>query len=106
MKFISSMTSFFKINYKTSYLLLVVLFVGIILRVYGLSEQYYWLDEIITLNVVQGSLDSIISGSRPPIYLVFAHFWFEFFGTSENVTRLLSVFFGIASILLIYSIGK
>ncbi len=106
MKFISSMTSFFKINYKTSYLLLVVLFVGIILRVYGLSEQCYWLDEIRTLNVVQGGLDSIISGGRPPIYLVFAHFWFESFGVSEVATRLLSIIFGVSSIVLIYIIGK
>jgi len=106
LKFISSMTSFFKINYKTSYLLLVVLFVGIILRVYGLSEQNYWHDELTTLRVVQGSLDSIISGSRPPLYLVFAHFWFESFGVSEVATRLLSIIFGVSSIVLIYIIGK
>ena len=106
MKFISSMTSFFKINIKASYLLLVVLFVGIILRVYGLSEQNYWYDEIVTLRVAKGSLDSIISGLRPPLYLVFAHFWFEFFGVSEDVARLLSIIFGVSSIVLIYSIGK
>ena len=106
MKFISSMTSFLKINYKISYLLVPIVVLGFILRIYGLSEENYWADEFITLRVAQGSLDSIISGTRPPLYLVIAHFWIEFFGTSENVTRLLSVFFGIASILLIYSIGK
>jgi len=105
-KFISPLTSFFKINYKTSYLLLVVLFVGIILRVYGLSEQNYWYDEIITLRVAQGSLDSIIVGSRPPLYLVFAHFWIGSFGVSEVATRLLSIIFGVSSIVLIYIIGK
>jgi len=99
------MTSFFKINFKAYYLLLVVLFVGIILRVYGLSEQYYWFDEFSTLKAVR-SLDSIISGSRPPLYLVFAHFWFGNFGTSEEVTRLLSIIFGVSSIALIYIVGK
>jgi len=105
-KFISSMTSFFKINYKTSYLLLVILFIGIFLRVYGLSEQTYWFDEVITLEVVEGSLDSIMSGSRPPLYLVLIQFWIENFGTSEFATRLLSVIFGVSSIVLIYIVGR
>ncbi|MGB2692306.1 MAG: glycosyltransferase family 39 protein [Thermodesulfobacteriota bacterium] len=76
------------------------------MRFYGLSEQNYWYDEFITLEVAKGSLDSIISGSRPPLYLVFAHFWIENFGISENVTRLLSIIFGVSSIVLIYFIGK
>jgi len=105
-KFISSLTSICKINFKISYLLIPIVVFAFILRIYGLGEQSYWNDEFITLQVAQGSLDSIISGGRPPLYLIIAHFWIEFFGTSENVTRLLSVFCGIASILLIYSIGK
>ncbi|MCH7517565.1 MAG: glycosyltransferase family 39 protein [Candidatus Dadabacteria bacterium] len=106
MKFISSLASFGKINYKTAYLLIPIVVLAFILRIYGLGEENYWADEFITLRAAEGSLDSIISGNRPPLYLLIAHFWIEFFGTSENVTRLLSVFFGIASILLIYSIGK
>lgn len=106
MNFFSSMIFSFKINYKTSYLLLAVLFIGIILRVYGLSEQNYWYDEFITLEVAKGSTDSIISGSRPLLYLIFVHFWIENFGISEFATRLLSVIFGVSSIALIYFIGK
>ena len=106
MKFNSSITSSFKTNNKTYYLLLVVLLIGIILRVYGLSEQTYWYDEMITLEVVEGSPDSIISGSRPPLYLVLAHFWIGNFGTSEDVARILSIIFGVASIVMIYIVGK
>ena len=106
MKLLGSLTSIGKINFKTSYLLLVLLFVGILLRIYDLGEQNYWLDELITLKVAKGSLDSIFLGPRPPLYLIFAHFWFENFGISENVTRLLSIIFGASSIVMIYIIGK
>jgi uncharacterized membrane protein len=85
---------------------LVVLFIGIVLRVYGLSEQNYWYDEFITLDVTKGSLGSIITGSRPPLYLVLVHFWIENFGISEFATRLLSIIFGVSSIVLIYMLGK
>lgn len=106
MNFIGSLISFCKFNFKIPFLLLVLLLIGIILRVYGLGEQNYWYDEFITFEVVKGSLDSIISGSRPPLYFIFMHFWVENFGVSEFATRLLPVIFGICSIVLIYYIGN
>ena len=106
MRYLNSMGSYIE-NHSTSfYLLLAILLVGTILRVYGLGDQTYWHDEIITLKVAQGSLESIVSGGRPPLYLVFAHFWFEIFGVSEVATRLLSIIFGVSSIVLIFIVGK
>ena len=64
MKFINATASFFKSNDKTFYLLLLVLVVGALLRVYGLGDQTYWHDEIITLKVAQGGLESILKGSK------------------------------------------
>lgn len=106
MKLINTTASFFKSYDKTYYLLLLVLLVGTFLRVHGLSSQFYWYDEIITLEVAYDSLGSIITGNRPPLYLALAHFWIGNFGHSEVAARLLSVIFGIASIILIYVVGK
>jgi len=102
----NSLIDFCKIHYKTSYLLILIVVLAFILRIYDLSGESYWFDEFITLRYAQNSLDSIISTTRPRLFLIVAHFWIEFFGNSETATRLLSVFFGTASILLIYSIGK
>ena len=100
------MTKFLKLNCKSTYLLLLVIAAGAFLRVYGLSGQFYWYDEIITLKVAHESLGSIITGKRPPLYLALAHFWIGNFGYSEVAARLLSVIFGVSSIVLIYIVGK
>ena len=101
------MSSYLRINPKTSYFLLAIFLVGLFLRLYGLGEHKYWYDEIITLNLANHeSLESIISGGRPPLYLVFAHLWIGSLGTSEDVTRLLSIIFGVSSIILIYLVAK
>ncbi len=106
MKLINATASFFKSNGKIFYLLFFVLLVGTFLRVHGLSEQFYWYDEIITLEVAHESLSSILTGKRPPLYLVLAHFWIGNFGYSEVAARSLSVIFGVFSIVLIYIVGK
>lgn len=69
------------------------------MRVTGLTN-------LLQYRVAGGSLESIIFGGRPPLYLVLAHFWIELLGTSEAATRMLSVFSGLGSIYLIYTIGK
>lgn len=92
--------------FKSYYILLFILVLGAFLRIYGLGDQTYWLDEIITLKVAQGELEPIIYGTRPFLYLTMAHYWFGIFGQSEFATRSLSVIFGIASIPLIYIVGR
>lgn len=58
------------------------------------------------LRVAQDNILTIIEGGRPPIYIILAHFWIKLFGTEEVATRSLSAIFGVASIPLIYLIGK
>lgn len=91
---------------KSNYILLIILLFGAILRIYGLSDQTYWLDEVTTLKVAQGDLESIIYGSRPILYLTMAYYWFGVFGQSEIATRSLSLIFGLSSIPLIYLVGR
>lgn len=93
-------------SHKTFFFILLTILLGIILRVYGLSTHYYWYDEIITLEVAHGDLESIIFGKRPPLYLALAHFWIGNIGYTEETARLLSIIFGVGSIALIYLVGK
>ena len=83
-----------------------ILLMGIILRFYGLGEQNYWYDELITLRVAEGSYSSIITGPRPPVYLALFKLWTSLFGTSEIATRFLSILFGTVSIVLVFAVGR
>ena len=76
------------------------------LRFHDLGGESYWYDEIIMVRVAQDNIWAIIEGGRPPIYIILAHFWIKLFGTEEVATRSLSAIFGVASIPLIYLIGK
>lgn len=83
-----------------------VIIIGAVLRFYDLSGESYWYDEIITLEVVKDSIESIVHGSRPQLYLFLAHFWIKIVGTSEVATRSLSVLAGLFAIPVIYLVGK
>ncbi|HEY0071716.1 MAG TPA: glycosyltransferase family 39 protein, partial [Chloroflexia bacterium] len=83
-----------------------VLALGTALRLYDLGTENYWLDEVIMLRAAEGSVGSILAGTRPPVYVLLTHFWIESFGTSEASTRLLPALFGLLSILLTYVMGR
>ncbi|MGB7291992.1 MAG: glycosyltransferase family 39 protein [Thermodesulfobacteriota bacterium] len=76
------------------------------LRFYDLGGESYWYDEIIMVRVVQDNIWAIIEGGRPHLFIILAHFWVKLFGTEEVATRSLSALFGVASIPVIYLIGK
>lgn len=88
------------------FLLGIIITLSVILRFYDLGGESYWYDEIIMLRVAQDNIWTIIEGGRPPLYIILAHFWIKFFGTEEVATRSLSAIFGVASIPIIYLIGK
>jgi cellulose synthase/poly-beta-1,6-N-acetylglucosamine synthase-like glycosyltransferase/uncharacterized membrane protein len=89
----------------------VIVAVAFLIRVYDLTRESLWLDEI-TAITAQASLplDRIIATSaqefvRPPLYSVLLHYWIEFFGSSPFTARLLSVLFGTGAVLLMYKVG-
>lgn len=98
----------FTIGQKLShwFLLVFIILLAAALRFYDLGGESYWYDEVIMLRVAQDNILTIIEGGRPPIYIILAHFWIKLFGTEEVATRSLSAIFGVASIPLIYLIGK
>lgn len=94
-----------------SIILLCIIMVGAALRFYDLGAESYWLDEVWTVRLRQESLDSVLvlaqdAPSYPPVYLLLAHFWMQVFGTTEAATRSLSALAGIASVAVMYRVGR
>ena len=83
-----------------------IIILSAILRFYDLGGESYWYDEIIMVRVAQDNIWTIIEGARPPLYIILAHFWIKLFGAEEVATRSLSAIFGVASIPVIYLLGR
>ena len=93
-------------------LLVAVCMLGFALRLYDLSADSLWYDEISTATRSQldpGSLLRAVSSfgighELPLIYLV-TRFFVLLFGDSEFILRMPAVLFGALSILLVYKVG-
>lgn len=84
-----------------------ILFLAIILRLINLNQSF-WLDE--AAQVIESARPlslqlNIVSDFHPPLYHLLLHFWM-IMGTSEVWIRLLSVIFGLGSIIVLYKIGN
>jgi mannosyltransferase len=96
-------------KYSAAILLSLTILLGAFLRFHTLGENGYWYDEVIMVHVAQQDLSVLIDdfpGGRPPLYVVFAHFWVQTFGTNEQATRSLSAILGVISIGLLYIVGR
>jgi len=99
----------FQKDLRSAVLLGLVLLLGITLRFYNLGTESYWLDEIFTVNMAQRNVDQLLAVRElnwPPAYYVLIHFWVRLFGTAETATRSLAALAGIASIAIIYFLGR
>jgi uncharacterized membrane protein len=98
---------FKRLDRKTNLILPCLLIIlGAALRFYDLGAESYWFDEVITVRRAGGSLGSLLVRRYAPIYEILAHFWMQAFGTSEVATRSLSALAGIASIAVMYVVGR
>lgn len=84
--------------------------IGLMLRVFHLSHQSLWTDEILTPLSSNGSLWRVVTQKEintniPPLYYVIAHFFLPL-GNKEWVLRLPSVLFGSASIPLFFLVVR
>lgn len=111
-----------KMNKKNVFtLLLAILVLGSFLRVYRIGSESFWIDEMATVYTTQQNPSDIVGdiylttrhapeyfewGGTPPLFYVLANYWTKIAGLSEAKLRLLSAIFGVASIYLIFMIGK
>lgn len=86
--------------------LLCIIIIGLVLRLINLNQSF-WLDE--AAQVIESSRRfseqlNLVADFHPPLFHLLLHFWIKL-GNSEVWIRLLSVIFGIFSIVLLYKLG-
>jgi len=96
---------------KATWILLIILLSGFLLRVYQLGSESLWLDEAGTITTARMSIDQIVAQSsskdpHPPFYYFILHYWSAFLGSSEISIRFPSLIFGLLSIAMIYIVGQ
>jgi mannosyltransferase len=93
--------------------LLAILAVAAGLRVWGLNATSLWYDEVVTMQVARadgpaalvGCLDRI-DGTRAPLHPLILHAWLVLFGSSDLAGRAFSALCGLATVALVYVIGR
>jgi len=94
-------------------LLSIILIYALILRIYALGSSPLWFDETISSLASQKiaekgfpQFDSGLFYSRAIIFHYLQSLFIFLFGASDSIVRLVSVFFGIGTIMLAFFIGK
>ena len=92
-------------------ILLLIVLLGFVLRVISL-DQSLWLDEATSVLVARDfSFSEILTkfspgDFHPPFYYLLLKTWISFFGSSEIAVRIMSIFFGVATIWVVYKIAQ
>lgn len=91
------------------FILCVILILGAVVRVYGLTHQSLWLDEAVSVKIAENGFRKIISDAKidnsPPFYYFMLHLWIRIFGPGELSIRTFVCLFGILLIPTIYYVG-
>jgi hypothetical protein len=90
-----------------------ILLVATVTRFFQLGRLSFWYDEVVTMRLARAAtfrrffeLLFQIDATRAPLHPLLLHEWIRLFGSSEAAARSLSVLCGIATILLIFDIGR
>lgn len=86
--------------------------VAIVLRLFRLKSESYWVDEIVSVTIVMSNTpyELLVSvpgnDPHPPFYYLLLSAWTAIFGTTELATRLLSALVGVATVVVLYGVGR
>ena len=98
-----------QVNHAGSFMLVVALLLAFALRVAQLDSKSLWLDEIMTISVVEKGQSALWTGQsdlyHPPLYFWLLARW-ETLGATPYNLRLLSAFTGFLCVPLIYGLAK
>ncbi|ADB62386.1 glycosyl transferase family 39 [Haloterrigena turkmenica DSM 5511] len=89
-----------------------IVLIATALRLFRLESESYWVDEVVSVTTVTSNtpIELLISvpgnDPHPPFYYLLLSGWTALFGTSELATRLLSALAGIATVVVLYGIGR
>jgi len=90
----------------------IAIILGLTLRLYGLTFQSYWFDEIFSIKISNPihSIDYVYSHTmgdvHPPFYQSLLWSWYQIFGFNEYAGRVLSALAGTISIYAIYALAR
>ncbi len=90
--------------------LLAILAVAFALRVQGIADDGFWLDEITSLHDASKPVPALLRGAKqpghPPLYYLLLKGWIALFGTSETAVRLLSAISGTAAVGIAFALFR
>jgi uncharacterized membrane protein len=89
----------------------VLIAVAAVARFVGIGAQSFWLDEIVTVQVLDESFGEMLgvipdSESTPYLYYVLAWVWADVVGSGEAALRALSAAFGVATVAATWAAGR
>ena len=109
----------------TKIILAFIILLGAFLRIYGLGDESFWIDESETVYAsTQSSLTTVLKNvyyrntaapeyfeeeggkGSMPFYFTLTYYWTRIFGLGEFKLRILSALFGIASIYLTFLVSR
>lgn len=71
--------------------------------------QSLWRDEafsaLIAVKAPWDIITSLIRDQSPPLYFLLLHYWIQFFGSSESMMRILSAFWYVGLVIVVYLIA-
>lgn len=95
---------------KTKLIFLFIVFLAGALRLYNIEQKNLWFDEIYSWHISEGNTEQIVAETsgdiHPPFYYIILKLWTGLFGDSVFSMRLLSVLFGLLSMIFIYLISE
>ncbi len=103
------MTRNTEINVKILFIGIVI--IGVVSRLYNLTYQSYWYDELYIMDVanpvhsIADILEALKIEFHPPFHYFATHFVFKIFGYSDFIGRMFSAFLGICGIIAMYFFG-
>lgn len=93
--------------------MLIIVFITAFMRVYGIQDESVWMDEFLSVNYLdRPDVSSFLTEQRRenwemvPLYYALEYGWSRLYPGNMVWVRLLSVFFSLASSVLVYGIGR
>lgn len=100
-----------RLDRNSKKILLFVLFLAFALRLYQASTTLMWGDEGFSVFSASRDLYAITFEGKdvdphPPLYYYLFHFWLVLSGTSKLSIRFFSIFFGVATVAMVYTLAR
>ena len=87
-----------------------ILLLAFALRVFYLNERGLWYDEAFSVFLSKQNYASILLGTaadvQPPVYYFLLHLWMQLAGDSAFAARFYSVFFGVATVPILFCLAR